>query len=122
MKGLIIFLVTASLVCCKNSSREEKLIGTWNCVSSYDSNKDELELPEDDEEFSIEFTNSTLIYRDEDVEKADTILYNWNNTLDSISVEDIVSVFIEKLDQDSLIVDWENLRLTFLRIESGNLK
>jgi hypothetical protein len=99
----------------QDRSREEILIGTWNCVSSYDSNKDELDLPEGDEEFIIEFTNSTLIYRDEDVEKADTSLYKWNNTLDSISVEVIGSVFIEKLDQDSLIVDWKNLRLTFVK-------
>jgi hypothetical protein len=122
MKGLIILLATASLICCKNSSREEILIGTWNCISSYDCNKDELDRPEGDEEFIIEFTNSSLMYRNEDVEKADTILYKWNNTLDSISFEGISSVMVAKLEKDSLIVQWENLRLTFLRIESGNLK
>ena len=77
-----------------------------------------MNYPEGNEQFIVKFKQDNFLYLDVKDGKPDSISYKWNTNTDSILINKFVgSVFVKKLDEDSLIAIWENLQLTFLKTE-----
>jgi hypothetical protein len=110
-----------ALAGCSDKVVKQDLLGTWNCISSYDYKKEELYLPKDDEKFVVEFKSSTVLYWEDENKEPDSTFYRLSTCLDSIFLDSVMFVkgfaVIKKLDSDSLIVDWGSTKLNFVKVQ-----
>lgn len=117
MKYLGFIIIVLTIISCNKRIDQNNIIGTWECISSYEFQENKYAYPEDDEIFMVNFKLDSLIYWVKQNEDQEFTTYEWIDNSDSIRIPDLGSVYIQQLNTDSLIVeiDHQRIRYTFIR-------
>ena len=111
MKRIIFLIVTIILLGCNQSHKTSDLVGTWDVVSSTDIENGEISFPDDDDEGYIEFTPDSLFIGE------DREAFAWEIKGDSILLKDFGFVYIKEFTLDKLIVEYDFLGETQLKLK-----
>jgi len=106
---------------CSPNSEKIDIIGTWDCVSVFDFETQEISRPPNGEKLIAEFKSDSLYLRsiDNDIEY-DEEIYAWEIRGDSIFFDDFYSGYIRELTTESLIIDvdiFDIKRISLIRIK-----
>jgi hypothetical protein len=107
---------------CSPNSEKIDIIGTWNCVSVFDFETQEISRPPIGEKLIVEFKSDSLYLRSviDNNTEYDEEIYAWLIKGDSIFFDDFYSGYIRELTTESLIVDvyiFDVKRFSLMRIK-----
>ena len=106
--------------CNTNHEKSELIMGTWDCISVFDFETQEISRAPSGEKFIAEFKSDSLYLRSIDSNtEYDVDIYAWKIKEDSLFLDELGSIYIKELSKNSLIVEHElfgKQRLTFIKI------
>jgi hypothetical protein len=107
MKHFIVFLFAITILGCNENYKKGDLLGTWDFVSTTNIETGKVELPENEDSVFVEIKSDSLY-----LDSYDTIA--WRIVGDSVFLVAADSVYIKKLTNDTLIVEYDFFGKTLL--------
>ncbi|MFH6769462.1 hypothetical protein V8G56_11990 [Gaetbulibacter aquiaggeris] len=117
---LLLFVIIV-LGCKPNDEKSDLILGTWDCISVFDFETQEISQAPSGEKFIAEFKSDSLYLRSIDNNtEYDAEIYAWQIKEDSLFLDELGSIYIKELSKNNLIVEHElfgKQRLTFIKIK-----
>ena len=114
-----LLFVIIVLGCEPNDEKSDLILGTWDCVSVFDFETQEISQLPSGEKFIAEFKSDSLYLRENNEDKADYI-FAWQVKGDSLILGGENSCYIKELTSNSLIVEanvFSLRRYSFIKIK-----